>query len=67
MGVINSSFLEYAPYAGPIASRNTNSIVAWEDGLTTTYGLKNAEERGVLFIGPGVEVYEEWLSANPCA
>ena len=58
MGVINSSFLEYAPYAGPIASRNTNSIVAWEDGLTTTYGLKNAEERGVLFIGPGVEVYE---------
>ena len=40
------------------SSRNTNSIVAWEDGLTTTYGLKNAEERGVLFIGPGVEVYE---------
>lgn len=58
MGVINTSFLEYAPYAGPIQSRMTNSIVAWESGISTTYGLKNAEERGVLFIGPGVEVYE---------
>lgn len=58
MGVLNTSFLEYAPYAGPIQSRLTNSIVAWENGITTTYGLKNAEERGVLFVGPGVEVYE---------
>ncbi|MHC1771054.1 MAG: translational GTPase TypA [Flexilinea sp.] len=58
MGVINASFLEYAPYAGAISSRNTNSIVAWEDGLTSTYGLKNAEERGVLFVGAGVDVYE---------
>ena len=41
-----------------IQSRLTNSIVAWENGITTTYGLKNAEERGVLFVGPGVEVYE---------
>jgi len=32
--------------------------VAWEAGLTTNYGLKNAEERGILFLGPGVEVYE---------
>ena len=31
---------------------------AWEDGLTSTYGLKNAEERGVLFVGAGVDVYE---------
>jgi GTP-binding protein len=58
MGVINASFLEYAPYAGAFSSRNTNSIVAWEDGLTSTYGLKNAEERGVLFVGAGVDVYE---------
>ena len=58
MGVMNENFLEYAPYAGPITGRVTNSIVAWENGTTSTYGLKNAEERGVLFIGPGVEVYE---------
>ncbi len=58
MGIINASFLEYGPYAGAISSRNTNSIVAWEDGVTSTYGLKNAEERGVLFVGAGVDVYE---------
>jgi GTP-binding protein len=58
MGIINTSFLEYAPYAGSINSRDTNSIVAWENGVTSTYGLKNAEERGVLFVGAGVEVYE---------
>lgn len=58
VGIINASFYEYAPYAGHISSRGTNSIVAWEDGQTTTYGLKNAEERGVLFVGAGVDVYE---------
>ncbi len=58
MGVLNENFLEYAPYAGPIQGRLTNSIVAWETGSTTTYGLKNAEERGMLFVGPGVDVYE---------
>lgn len=58
MGIINTSFLEYAPYAGALTNRNTNSIVAWEDGQTTTYGLKNAEERGVLFVDAGVDVYE---------
>lgn len=58
MGVLNENFLEYGPYAGPIQGRLTNSIVAWETGSTTTYGLKNAEERGMLFVGPGVDVYE---------
>ena len=58
MGILNENFLEYGPYAGPIQGRLTNSIVAWETGSTTTYGLKNAEERGMLFIGPGVDVYE---------
>ncbi|MFN2273510.1 MAG: translational GTPase TypA, partial [Anaerolineales bacterium] len=38
--------------------RSQGSLVAWEPGVTTTYGLKNAEERGSLFLGPGVEVYE---------
>jgi GTP-binding protein len=58
MGVMNTLFHSYAPAAGPIISRTTSSIVAWEAGTTTNYGLKNAEERGVLFVGPGVEVYE---------
>jgi len=39
-------------------TRQNGSLVAWEQGQTNTYGLKNAEERGVLFVGPGVEVYE---------
>jgi GTP-binding protein len=58
MGIMNSTFHGYAPMAGPIASRASSSIVAWEDGVTSTYGLKNAEERGILFLGAGVEVYE---------
>jgi len=58
MGTMNSTFKEYAPMAGPIPSRATSSIVSWEDGVTVTYGLKNAEERGSLFYGAGVEVYE---------
>ncbi len=58
MGTMNSTFHSYADMAGPIASRASSSIVAWEDGLTTTYGLKNAEERGILFLGAGVEVYQ---------
>jgi GTP-binding protein len=57
-GVMHSVFHGYEPMAGPVASRSTGSIVAWEDGVTSTYGLKNAEERGILFCGPGVEVYE---------
>ncbi len=58
MGVMNTLFHDYGPLAGVITSRTTNSIVAWEAGTTTNYGLKNAEERGTLFLGPGVEVYE---------
>lgn len=58
MGVMNTIFHGYLPYAGAIASRNTGSLVAWEPGVTVTFGLKNAEERGTLFLGAGVEVYE---------
>jgi GTP-binding protein len=58
MGTLNSLFLGYLPLAGVINSRSTSSIVSWETGLTSTFGLKNAEERGVLFIGAGVDVYE---------
>ena len=58
MGVMNTLFHGYAPLAGTISSRNTSSIVAWETGMTTNFGLKNAEERGILFLGPGADVYE---------
>jgi GTP-binding protein len=58
MGVMNSNFKEYAPMAGQIPSRNTSSIVSWETGTTVTFGMKNAEERGILFVIPGIEVYE---------
>jgi GTP-binding protein len=58
MGVMNTILHGYDPLAGPISARANSSIVAWEPGTTTNYGLKNAEERGVLFYGPGVDVYE---------
>ncbi len=58
MGIMNTIFHDYGPVAGAIAARNTSSIIAWEDGTSTTYGLKNAEERGSLFIGAGVDIYE---------
>ena len=58
MGVMYTLFHDYLPLAGPIQGRSRGSLVAWEAGPTTTYGLKNAEERGVLFLGPGVEVYQ---------
>ncbi|MBP8858287.1 MAG: translational GTPase TypA, partial [Anaerolineaceae bacterium] len=58
MGIINTLFHGYLPLVKSITSRLTGSQVAWEPGVTTGYGLKNAEERGTLFYGPGVEVYE---------
>lgn len=57
-GLMNTIFCGYQPAVGPIPSRGSSSIVAWENGQTTNYGLKNAEERGILFYGPGEEVYE---------
>jgi GTP-binding protein len=57
-GVMHTLFHGYLPMAGPIQGRSSGSLVSWEKGVTTTYGLKNAEERGILFYGAGVEVYE---------
>ncbi|MEM8863037.1 MAG: translational GTPase TypA [Chloroflexota bacterium] len=56
-GIINSVFSHYGPRAGIITSRNKDSLVAYETGTTTPFGLKGAETRGALFIGPGIEVY----------
>ena len=58
LGVVYTLFHDYAPMAGAIPSRATGSLVAWEPGVTSTFGLKNAEERGTLFVGPGLDIYE---------
>jgi GTP-binding protein len=57
-GVLHTLFYGYQPWAGAISGRSMGSLVSWEAGFATTYGLKNAEERGTLFYDPGVEVYE---------
>mgnify|MGYP000628403811 CR=1 FL=1 len=56
-GIINTIFDGYAEYKGDIAYRQTGSLIAFEAGESITYGLFNAQERGTLFIGPGVKVY----------
>lgn len=56
-GIINTIFDGYAPYAGDIAYRNQGSLIAFEAGEAVTYGLFAAQDRGMLFIGPGEKVY----------
>ena len=75
-GVINTIFDGYQPYKGDITMRFTGSLVASEDGETTTYGLFNTQERGTMFIGPATPVYEGMIvgenpkqgdiAVNPC-
>ncbi len=57
-GVLSTLFDGYEPYKGEIQRRNTGSLIAFESGESITYGLFNAQERGALFIGAGVPVYE---------
>ena len=57
-GTMNSTFDCYEPYKGDIQARTRGVLVAFEQGTSVTYGLYNAQERGELFIGAGVEVYE---------
>mgnify|MGYP000537972882 CR=1 FL=1 len=57
-GIMASVFDSYAPYKGEMNRRNTGSLISFETGESITYGLFNAQERGTLFIGPGVKVYE---------
>ena len=75
-GIMASIFECYAPMKGEISRRSTGSLVAFETGESVTYGLFNAQERGTLFIGPGVPVYagmivgecpkQEDISVNIC-
>ncbi|MBO4338174.1 MAG: translational GTPase TypA [Lachnospiraceae bacterium] len=56
-GILNTAFDGYGPYKGDLSYRAKGSLIAFEDGESITYGLYNAQERGTLFIGPGVRVY----------
>jgi GTP-binding protein len=65
-GIMNTTFEGYGPYKGDIQYRKTGSLIAFETGESITYGLYNAQERGVLFIGPGVKVYSGMvIGQNP--
>ncbi len=57
MGIVNSLFLGYRPTVGAFEASPHGSLIAFEDGTSMAYGLDGAQERGQLFIGPGVEVY----------
>ncbi|KAL0359517.1 UNVERIFIED_CONTAM: putative elongation factor TypA-like SVR3, chloroplastic [Sesamum angustifolium] len=56
--VLNTIFDEYGHWAGDISTRDQGSLVAFEDGTSTSYALSSAQERGQMFIGPGVDVYK---------
>jgi GTP-binding protein len=56
-GVMNAIFHSYLPLAGEIPARATGSLVASDPGQTATYALRSIEQRGTLFVGPGVTVY----------
>ncbi|MGA9381110.1 MAG: translational GTPase TypA [Phormidium sp.] len=56
-GIMNHSFLEYRKYSGDVELRRNGVLIAFEEGTATFYAMKNAEDRGVFFITPGVKVY----------
>ena len=67
-GIMNTIFDGYAPYKGDLSYRKTGSLIAYESGESITYGLFSAQERGTLFIGPGVKVYSGMVvGQNPKA
>ncbi len=56
-GIMASVFDSYAPYKGDLSRRSTGSLIAWEQGEAVAYGIWNAQERGIMFITPGTQVY----------
>lgn len=67
-GILNTIFDGYGAYKGDLSYRPTGSLIAYESGESITYGLFNAQERGSLFIGPGVKVYSGMvIGQNPKA
>lgn len=75
-GIMNHVFHGYAPYKGDIPGRSRGSLVAFEEGLTTGYGIFNLQDRGTMFIEPNQRVYEGMIvgensremdiDINPC-
>ena len=75
-GIMNHIFHGYAPYKGDIPGRSRGSLVAFEQGVTTGYGIFNLQDRGTMFIEPGQKVYEGMIvgenareldiDINPC-
>lgn len=63
-GIMNHIFDSYQPYKGDIQERTRGSLVVYESGTAITYGLYNAQERGILFIGAGTEVYEGMIAGE---
>ena len=65
-GIMNHVFSGYEPYKGEMSTRGKGVLIAFETGKTLTYGLYNAQERGTLFIGAGVDVYQGMIvGENP--
>ncbi|PHU22313.1 hypothetical protein BC332_07420 [Capsicum chinense] len=56
--ILNTIFDSYGPWAGDISTRDLGSLIAFEDGTSTSYALMSSQDRGQLFIGPGVDVYK---------
>jgi GTP-binding protein len=75
-GIIHHTFHDYQPHKGPMSGRTKGALVSMETGAATAYSLESVQERGILFIAPGNEIYEgmvvgensreDDLSVNPC-
>ena len=65
-GIMNQSFTGYEPFKGPISYRGTSSLIAFETGEATAYGIFNAQDRGLIFVQPGDPVYAgQVIGENP--
>ena len=75
-GIIHHTFHDYQPYKGTITGRTKGALVSMETGSSTAYALEMVQERGVMFVSPGIEIYEgmvvgensreDDMSVNPC-
>ncbi|HZS42981.1 MAG TPA: translational GTPase TypA [Candidatus Paceibacterota bacterium] len=63
-GLLSSRFLEFRPYVGPIEKREVGSMTSMENGKSLAFALGNLQDRGLLYIGPGTEVYEGMVIGN---
>ncbi len=57
-GIMNHSFLDYRPLSGDIEARRNGVLISFEEGVSTFYAMKNAEDRGIFFIHPTTKVYK---------